>query len=283
MPRTIKIEGDLINSSSTLKQEIPTQTSETITPNLTTVPGTIDITTAQSLLTQLNEMQQKLDTLYKERNSDKATIEELKKSRNDGEQKIQFLEKQAETQEQKYQKIIGELEKKINSKADSSSSTALRTELDTKEKKLTATINQHHTELKRENVNLLSQVTEAKQGLLTQFKTLKSQIESDLQGVKNQHNNHTHVVDSQSSSWCPVTFSPGKQAPLTVEYVANQVASGIDLPTMLPILNQFWASGRREPILSIIENKFNKDVFYQLNGDMRQEIHHRISRRVCPD
>jgi hypothetical protein len=198
----IKIESDLINSSS-----------ETVTPNLPTVPGTIDIITAQSLLTQLNEMKQKLDNLYKERNSDKAIIEELKKSHNNSEQEIQFLEKQAETQKREYQKIKGELEEKINSKADSSSSTALRTELktdlDTKENKLTATINQHHTELKRENVNLSSQVTEAKQGLLIQFKTFKLQIESDLQGVKNQHNNHTHVVDSQSGSWCPVTFSPG--------------------------------------------------------------------------
>jgi hypothetical protein len=209
----IKIESDLINNSSNPKQEMPTQISKTITPNLPTVPGTIDIITAQSLLTQLNEMKQKLDNLYKERNSDKATIEELKKSRNDAEQEIQFLKKQAETQ----QKIIRELEEKINNKADSSSSTAFRTELkadlDNKEKQLTATINQHHTELKRENVNLSSQVTEVKQGLLTQFKTLKSQIESDLQGVKNQHNNHIHVVDSQSGSWCPVTFSPGAQAP----------------------------------------------------------------------
>jgi len=194
MPRTIKIEGDLINSSSTLKQDIPKQTSETITPNSTTIPDTIYIITAQSLLTQLNEMKQKLDTLYKERNSDKATIEELKKSRNDSEQEIQFLKKQVETQ----QKINRELEEKINSKADSSSSTALRTELktdlDTKENKLTATINQHYTELKRENVNLSSQVTEVKQGLLTQFKTLKSHVESDIQGFKHQHNNHTHVV-----------------------------------------------------------------------------------------
>ena len=216
MPK-IKIEDDLINSS------------ETVTPNSTTVPDIIDIITAQSLLTQLNEMKQKLDSLYKERNSDKATIEELKKSRNDDKQEIQFLKKQAETQEQKYQKIIGELEKKINSKADSSSGAALRTELktelDTKEKKLTATINQHHTELKRENVNLSSQVTEVKQGLLTQFMTLKSHVESDIQGFKHQHNNHTHVVDSQSGSWCPVTFPPGIQAPAQPAHAPQRVNS----------------------------------------------------------